>query len=95
MLHYEVDPDDGSINGVNTDSGPASLAGQVVAAHDVVAAALAKVDGDWRLDAVPAAPFSLPTDPVLVMQGDRIEPVRRNGPARTIAVRTDREWWAR
>lgn len=91
MLHYEVDPDDDSINGVKTDSGPASLAGQVVAAHDVVAAALAKVDGDWRLDAVPAAPFSLPTDPVLVMQGDRIEPVRRNGSARTIAVRTDRD----
>ena len=45
----------------------------------------------WRLDAVPAAPFSLPTDPVLVMQGDRIEPVRRNGVARTIAVRTDRD----
>ncbi len=33
----------------------------------------------------------MPTDPVLVIEGDRIEPARRNGPGTTIAVRTDAE----
>ena len=60
-------------------------------AYQAVAAALGALPDDWELDAVPDAPFWMPTDPVLVMEGDMIEPVLRNGPARSIAVRADSE----
>ena len=67
-----------------------------MAAHDAVIAALPKPKPEqphfeWRLDAVPAAPFRLPTDPVLAIEGARMDPVRRNGPTRAIAVRADSE----
>jgi hypothetical protein len=91
LLHYQTDPDTGRIVGVSTTDAATTLAGQVVSAYQTVAAALATLPDDWALDAVPAAPFWLPTDPVLVMEGDRLEPVLRNGPTTTIAVRTDGE----
>ena len=91
LLHYQSGPDTGRIVGVSTTDAAATLAGQVVSTYQIVAAALGRLPDSWELDAVPAAPFWLPTDPVLVMEGDRLEPVRRNGPTRTIAVRTDSE----
>ena len=45
----------------------------------------------WQLRATTAMPFSLPTDPVLVMEGARLQPVRRNGPGPNIGVRVSRE----
>ncbi len=81
LLHYQTDPGTGRITGVSTADAPATLAGQVVSAYATVAAALAALPDDWELDAIPAAPFWMPTDPVLVMEGDRLEPARRNGPA--------------
>ena len=42
----------------------------------------------WLLEATAAAPYWLPTDTVVAMEGDRIEPVRRNGATSAIAVRT-------
>lgn len=94
LLHYQTDQDDpnepgtGRITGVTADGGASSLAGQVVVAYQTVAAAL---PGAWELDAVPADSFWQPTDPVLVLEGDRLEPARRNGPDVTIAVRADNE----
>ncbi|WP_442582286.1 hypothetical protein ACSBOB_10210 [Mesorhizobium sp. ASY16-5R] len=43
---------------------------------------------EWLLEATSAAPYWLPTDTVVAMEGDRIEPVRRNGATSAIAVRT-------
>ena len=45
----------------------------------------------WQLRATTALPFSLPTDPVLVMEGARLQPVRRNGPGPNIGVRVTGE----
>jgi hypothetical protein len=45
----------------------------------------------WVLEATSAAPYWLPTDTVVAMEGDRIEPVRRNGATTAIAVRTSAE----
>lgn len=45
----------------------------------------------WQLRATTAMPFSLPTDPVLVMEGARLQPVRRNGPGPNIAIRVSGE----
>ena len=89
--HYESDPGVGRITSVTADGGSGTLAGQVVSAYQAVAAALADLKHGWQLDAVPAAPFWSPADPVLLLEGDRIEPVRRNGTATLIPVRTDGE----
>jgi hypothetical protein len=45
----------------------------------------------WQLSATTAIPFSLPTDPVLVMEGARLQPVRRNGPGPNIGIRVSGE----
>jgi hypothetical protein len=91
LLHYQTDPVTGQITGVTADGATTALASQVVTAYQAVASALSALPEDWELDAVPADPFWLPTDPVLVMEGDRLEPVRRNGPTTAIAVRADTE----
>jgi len=91
LLHYQNDDGSGRITGVTADGAATTLAGQVVTAYQAVTTALNKLAQDWELDAVPADPFWLPTDPVLVMEGNRLEPVRRNGPATAIAVRADSE----
>jgi hypothetical protein len=91
LLHYHPEAGTGRIAGIAADGQPTSLAAQVVSAYQVVSAALGALPGNWELDAVPADPFWLPTDPVLVMEGDRLEPVRRNGPTQNIAVRADSE----
>lgn len=96
LVDYQTDPTGGQIVGVTTGSGPQTLAGVLVAAHRTVAAALTALapphqPAPWQLDAVPAPPFWMPTDPVLVIEGKRIEPVRRNGPGTTIAARTDQQ----
>jgi hypothetical protein len=91
QAHYTLDPVTGHVTGVTTADGPATAAGRLVSAHDALAATLSSAGTGWRLDAIPAAPFWQPTDPVLVIEGDRMEPVRRNGPAGPIAVRCDRE----
>jgi hypothetical protein len=89
LLQYGQDKDGNTV--VETTNGPTTLAGQVVTAFNAVAAALAALHADWRLVPGPAAPFWTPTDLVLVMEGDRLEPARRNGPTSTIAVRADTE----
>lgn len=89
ILQYTYEPG-GSVNGVLTPAGTSSLAYQVWVAFTAFQAALAKFP-DWQVLAVPAPPFWLPTDPVVLMEGNRIEPVRRNGADATIAVRLSTE----
>jgi hypothetical protein len=45
----------------------------------------------WQLRATTAMPFWMPTDPVLVMEGGRLEPARRNGPGPNTSVRVSAE----
>ena len=91
LLHYQTDPKTGRIIDVTADGATTALAGQVVSAYQAVTTALNALAQNWELDAVPAAPFWLPTDPVLVVEGNRLEPVRRNGPTTAINVRADSE----
>ncbi|GAA3639305.1 hypothetical protein [Microlunatus ginsengisoli] len=96
LITYQTDPVTGAITGVTTTSAAQTTAGALVAAHQQVVDALAALaepghPSPWELDAVPAPAYWMPTDPVLVIEGDRIEPARRNGPDNTIAVRTDAE----
>jgi hypothetical protein len=102
LLHYQNDPTTGRIIGVTADGATTTLAAQVVTAYQVVASALNALAAaaaaqvppmiqNWELDAIPADPFWMPTDPVLVLEGSRLEPVRRNGPTTAIAVRADSE----
>lgn len=91
LLHYQDDPATGRITGVAADGATTALAAQVVVAYQDVAAALNALPENWELDAIPAEPFWQPTDPVLVLEGNRLEPVRRNGATTAIAVRADSE----
>lgn len=94
LIDYTLDPDTGHVVDVTTSDAATTLAGRLVTAQRAVAAALAALAADgpqWQLDAIPAPPFWLATDPVLVVEGKRIEPPRRNGTGGTVAVRTDAE----
>jgi len=86
ILSYDVDAVTGEVTLAHEPPGTDSLAAQVWAQYRAMLAALAPYAA-WKLDATPAPPFSLPTDPVVLMEGDRLEPVRRNGPGRDVAVR--------
>lgn len=83
MLDYTVDPDTGAVTGIVpppdvAGDDAASLADMVWTAWQAVLAGLPD-RATWTLQASPGTPFWVPTDPVLVIEGDRIEPVRRNG----------------
>jgi hypothetical protein len=91
LLHYQSDAATGRITGVTADGAATALAGQVVTAYQAVTTALNALQQNWELDAIPADPFWTPTDPVLVLEGNKLEPVRRNGPTNSIAVRVDSE----
>jgi hypothetical protein len=78
------------MTGLRAPTGSGSNAVAVWTAYQAVLTELAPLP-DAVLQGVPAPPFWLPNDPVVVMQGDRIEPVRRNGSAEQIAVRTSAE----
>jgi hypothetical protein len=91
LVSYERDPQTGHIVGISTTAGPGTLAATLVAAYKTVKAALDDLDAEWRLDAIPGPAYWQATDPVLLMEGERLEPVRRNGPTTAIAVRSDGE----
>ena len=75
---------------VSTASAAGTLAADLVAAFGVVQGHLPAGTG-WQLVLGPAPRRAMPTDPVLVMQGEHLEQVRRNGPSKIIAVRVDTE----
>lgn len=82
-----LDPDTQEVTGVQAALDDSSLAASVGRAHASACETLAGSDG-LALQAVPAPPFWTPNEPVLVVEGDRIEPVRRNGTQDTTAIRT-------
>lgn len=87
LLTYRQN-DFGEVIGLNPPTLTASLAGQVYAQYKDVDAA---VPEGWQLANVPAPAFYRPTDPVLVAEGDMLEPVRRNGDSSRIPVRLNTE----
>lgn len=89
LVAYSRDPQTGALMGVTTTDASATAAGKLVAAYGVVKAALSDLEPQqhWELEATNAQPFFHPTDPVLAIEGDRIEPVRRNGATHDIDVR--------
>jgi hypothetical protein len=91
VVTYIRDKTTGHIIGVSTEDGPDTDAGKLVAAYKSVAEALDALDPEWRLDAVAGPPYWQATDPVFLMEGDRLEPVRRNGSSTLTAIRAERE----
>jgi hypothetical protein len=73
------------VTGIDQPPTSGTLAAAAWAAHQDTEAALPP--GGWTLQAVPAPPYWLPNDPVLVLDGQRVEPARRNGSADRTPVR--------
>jgi hypothetical protein len=99
MLLYLQDPITAEITGIQPPlqsllpaafSAPGSDAIAVWNLYEALLATLAKYPL-WQLRATTAMPFALPSDPVLVMEGARLQPVRRNGPGPNIGVRVSGE----
>jgi hypothetical protein len=89
VLLYQADPSSGQIVGLQPPpTDPGSLATAVWTQYQAVLQAL---PSGWTLQAAPAPSFYLPTDPVLVVEGARLAPARRNGSGPTIAVRLSSE----
>ena len=78
------------LTAANAAASPASLAGQVWQYYQQVTAALI-VAPAGVLQVVPAAPFWMPTDPVIVAESQRLQPVLRNGRNPTLNVRLSSE----
>lgn len=90
ILLYLQDRVTAEITGLQEPAAGNSLANTVWNQFQAMVTALAP-HADWQLRAVAAAPFWMPTDPVLVMEGNRLEPARRNGPGPNIFVRLSGE----
>lgn len=90
ILLYLQDPVTAEIIGLQQPPGTGSRAAAVWTQHQATLTKLAQ-HPDWQLRATSASPFWLPTDPVLLMEGARLEPVRRNGPGQNIRVRLSPE----
>lgn len=90
ILLYTLDPDSGQITGLQQPAGTTSDAYAVWQNYQALSQALSKYP-QWMIQAAPAPPFWSPTDPVLLMKGDRIEPVLRNGNSNVIAARLSTE----
>jgi hypothetical protein len=73
------------ITGIEQPPTAGTLAAAVWAAHQDTDAALPP--GGWTLRAVPAPPYWLPNDPVLVLDGQRVQAARRNGTTDRTPVR--------
>lgn len=92
VLEYVRDPVSGAVTGLVEPTGSAagSAAYAVWNRLDTFEKALAAYP-QWGALGVPAPPFWQPTDPTVLMEGDRIEPVRRNGIGPDVAVRLSGE----
>lgn len=86
MLLYLQDSVTAEIIGLQQPSGTTSRAVAVWTQYQAMLNNLAKYPL-WQLRATTAMPFWMPTDPVLVMEGSRLERARRNGPGPNISVR--------
>lgn len=99
MLLYLQDPITAEIIGIQPPlqsllppefSDPTSRAVAVWTQYEALLNMLAS-HPDWQLRATTAMPFSVPTDPVLVMEGSRLQPAQRNGRGPNIGVRVSGE----
>jgi hypothetical protein len=86
ILQYDTDPESGQFIAPIQPPSTDSFAHAVWAQFQVVVTELEKYPG-WTMESAPASPFFLPPDPVLLLEGSRMEPVRRNGAQTEIAVR--------
>ncbi len=97
MLLYLQDPVTAEIIGLQppltTLQQPSDTTPRAVAVWTQYQALLTKLSQYplWQLRATTAMPFWMPTDPVLVMEGARLEPGRRNGLGPNISVRVSAE----
>jgi hypothetical protein len=89
LLEYEQDRN-GRIVRPMQPADKTSLAYKVWEAFEEMVSALGS-HPNWTLLCAPADPFWLPTDVVAVMEGKRIEPVRRNGTTGKVFVRVSAE----
>lgn len=86
ILEFTQDRQSQAITGIKAPSTADSLAYEVWQQYNAFLKAMQPYP-DWQVTAVPAAPFWLPAEPVALMEGSRIEPVRRNGATDTLSVR--------
>lgn len=87
LSYIKASDDSGAISGIQEPAGDTdSDAYKVWSIYNGFMEAMAAFP-DWQMLAVPAPAFWRPTDPVALIEGDRIQGVRRNGTAAQIAVR--------
>ncbi|MCB0429491.1 MAG: hypothetical protein H6585_02555 [Flavobacteriales bacterium] len=86
VLYYEQSEDSGEIIGLKQPDIETSLAFDVWNKFNDFQQAMSQYP-QWQVIGVPAPSFWSPTEPTVLMQGNRIEPVRRNGSAKDIVVR--------
>lgn len=92
IVTYTVDTGgSGSITGINTPtSANTSAAWQLWNQFEQFQKIMAK-HADWEVVAVSAPAFWMPADPVAVMEGNRLEPARRNGTSDLLPIRVSSE----
>ena len=78
------------ISGVSTQSSHSSLAYAVTGSFSALQTAI-QDDPNLVIQAVPAPPFYEPTDPVILMDSDSIQTVRRNGSCKYLPCRLSNE----
>lgn len=79
ILQYQLDPATGQILAPQQPAAGSVNAQAVWNTFQTLQTALALLP-NFELASVPAPNFWLPTDPTVLVQGDRVEPARRNGP---------------
>lgn len=84
---YTTDPASGQVNGLKPPATTGTLAAAVFTAYTTVFNTLSKCYAGWKILGMPSPSFYAPTDPVVLMEGDRIVPARRNGNADDLPVR--------
>ncbi|WP_057937836.1 hypothetical protein [Algoriphagus resistens] len=92
ILFYRQDQVSGQVIALlePSQSAPDSLAFGVWNSYQVLVNAM-KDYPEWKMQCIPAPSFWMPTDPVIIMEGDKIEPVVRNTKDGSIPVRVSTE----
>lgn len=90
VLAFTNDPVTGAVTGIVTPGSGVSPTSAAYTVYDRMRdflEALAPYASKWQVLGVPAPPFWQATDPAVLVEGNRIEPVRRNGTGADLAVR--------
>jgi hypothetical protein len=90
LLVFALNRHTGETTGIDRFTPAGSLAATVAQKKQDLETALG-AKSPYAVRPVPAPPFWMPTDPVVLIEGDRAEPVRRNGPTPALAVRLSNE----